>query len=182
MKNTIVVNMIASPGSGKTSLMADVFAKLKWKGINCEIVSEFAKELVWEERKETFKDESYIFAKQHHRLFRVNGKVDVIITDRPLILTLLYNNKYGDKSKELDALAISEFNKYNNLNYYINRKKKYNPLGRNQTEIESDEIAVEIKDILHKYNIDYIEVDGVPSTTDTIVNDILKILNDKVEN
>lgn len=94
MKNTLVVNLIAAPSSGKSTLMADIFAKLKWMNIDCELVTEFAKDLVWEERTETFKDELYIFAKQNHRLFRVNGKVDVIITDRPLILTILYNNKY----------------------------------------------------------------------------------------
>ena len=51
------------------------------------MVSEFAKDLVYENRMDTMKDELYIFAKQNHRLFRVKDKVDVIITDRPLLLT-----------------------------------------------------------------------------------------------
>jgi len=174
IKNTIVVNLIASPSSGKSTIMADVFAKLKWAGVDCEIVTEFAKDLVWEDRQETFKDETYIFAKQNHRLFRVNGKVDVIITDRPLILTSLYNNKYGLKSKELDDLVLSTFNSYDNLNYFIVRKKKYNPNGRNQTEKESDEIAVELLELLKKDNIPFIKIDGTTEASDIIMSDILE--------
>lgn len=179
MKNTLVVNLIAAPSSGKSTLMADIFAKLKWNNIDCEMVSEFAKELVWEERTETFKDELYIFAKQSHRLFRVNGKVDVVITDRPLILTMLYNNKYGKKSKALDNLVMDEFNTYNNLNFFINRKKPYNSNGRNQTENESNQIAIELKSILDKNKIDYIEMDGIPETTEIITKHIISKCNTK---
>jgi nicotinamide riboside kinase len=177
MNNTIVVNLIAAPSSGKSTLMADIFAKLKWENIDCEMVSEFAKELVWEERQETFKDELYIFAKQNHRLFRVNGKVDVIITDRPLILTIFYNNKYGKCSRALDDLVYSEFMQYNNLNYFIKRKKPYNPNGRNQTEKESDEIANELINILYDYSIYFKVVDGVHETADLIIEDIKKYIN-----
>ena len=53
----------------------------------------YAKEFVWEQHQETFKNEFYFFAKQQHRLFRLNGKVNYIITDRPLILFVFYNNK-----------------------------------------------------------------------------------------
>lgn len=172
MKDTIVVNLIAAPSAGKSTLMADIFSKLKWQNIDCEMVTEFAKELVWEDRKETFKDEIYIFAKQSHRLFRVNGKVDVIITDRPLILTMLYNNKYGKKSKSLDNLVLEEFNSYDNLNYFIQRNKPYHQNGRNQTEEESNQIAKELKVILDENKILYEEVKGVPETA----NDIVKFI------
>lgn len=174
MKNTLVVNLIAAPSSGKSTIMAQVFAKLKWLNVDCEMVTEFAKELVWEERKETFKDELYIFAKQAHRLFRVNGKVDVIITDRPLIITVEYNNRYGDGLEELDALCIKEFNKYNNLNFFLERNKPYNPNGRNETEEQSNEIAKELKEILDVNNIPYINIAGVESASDLIVEEILK--------
>ena len=108
---TLIVNIFGGPGAGKSTTMAGVFSQLKRLDIDCEQVTEFAKDLVWEDRQETFKDELYIFAKQAHRLFRVNGKVDVIITDRPLILT----NLYAENNSELCALCLSEFNKYNNF-------------------------------------------------------------------
>ena len=160
-KKTLVVNLIAPPSAGKSTMAANIFAELKWMGIDCELVSEFAKELVWEQRNETFKDELYIFAKQNHRLFRVNGKVDVIITDRPIILSVFYNNKYGDKSNEFQELVLHEHNKYENLNFYINRKKAYNPNGRNQTEEESNQFGIEILEMLD----DLTDIDGFPYTT-----------------
>ena len=87
---TIVINLIGSPGTGKSTLASELFSKMKWQGYDVELVSEYAKELVWEERTETFKNELYLFAKQHHRMFRLNNKVKYIITDRPLILSLFF--------------------------------------------------------------------------------------------
>ncbi len=46
--DTLVVNLLGGPGSGKSTTAADVFARLKWQDINCELVTEFAKDLVWE--------------------------------------------------------------------------------------------------------------------------------------
>ncbi len=173
-KKTLVVNLIAPPSAGKSTMAANIFAELKWMGIDCELVSEFAKELVWEQRNETFEDELYIFAKQNHRLFRVNGKVDVIITDRPIILSVFYNNKYGDKSSEFQELVLHEHNKYENLNFYINRKKAYNPNGRNQTEEESNQFGLEILNMLYEVGINCEAIDGNKDGVKYIVEQIVK--------
>lgn len=175
-KNTLVVNLIGGPGTGKTTTMALVFGKLKTMGIDAEMVTEFPKELVWEHRTETMKDELYIFAKQAHRFFRVNGQVDVIVTDRPIILTVLYNNLYGDKSSALDAIVKETFEKYNNLNFFLNRVKEYNPNGRTQTEEESNEIADGLYEIMKDYGYDFIEYAADEEVADKIISDILNIL------
>ena len=138
MKNTLVVNLIGGQGSGKSTMMANLFAQLKWNNVDCEMCSEFAKELVWENRHETFKDELYIFAKQNHRLFRCNGKVDVIITDRPLIMSIVYNRQYGNHKDYIwntayESIVYETFKKYRNLNIFLNRVKPFNPNGRNET-------------------------------------------------
>jgi adenylate kinase family enzyme len=59
-KNTIIVNLFAGPGAGKSTGAAYVFAKLKLAGIDCEYVSEFAKDKVWENNSEVFKNQFYI--------------------------------------------------------------------------------------------------------------------------
>ena len=169
MKDTLIVNLIGGPGVGKSILTAAIFAKLKDAGVDCEMVSEFAKELVWEQRNETFKDELYIFAKQAHRIFRLNGKVEVIITDRPLILTCFY----AQNDHELSDFCYNRFNLYNNLNYLLTRKKKYNPNGRNQNEEEAKAVDVGVKTILTEYNVKYETVPGDMKTVDIIVKDIL---------
>lgn len=173
-KETLIVNLIGAPGSGKSTLMSAVFAELKWRQIDCELVTEFAKDLVWDERFDDMKDEIYIFAKQNHRLFRVNGKVDVVVTDRPLLLTILYNNRYGGGNQELNTLVLKEFNEYQNINFLLKRVNKYNPIGRVQTEKESDEIADSIKETLNIHNIPYTELPGNADSVPIIVNRIIK--------
>ena len=158
IQKTIVINLMGSPGTGKSTLASELFSKMKWNGFDVELVSEYAKELVWEERSETFKNELYLFAKQHHRMFRLNNKVKYIITDRPLILSLFYNEKYGDRSEEFKNIVLHEINKFNNVNIFLNRTKPYVEKGRNQTEEESNEFSKEMFSIIDKYTtIDMVE-------------------------
>jgi len=65
-KNTLIVNMFGGPGCGKSSMATSVFSHLKWKGWNCEYVSEVAKDLVWEDSLQTLGDQFYVSAKQYH--------------------------------------------------------------------------------------------------------------------
>jgi tRNA uridine 5-carbamoylmethylation protein Kti12 len=153
--NTIVINLIAPPGTGKTTMASELFSLMKWEGYDVELVSEYAKELVWEERTETIKNEVYLFGKQHHRIFRLLGKVKYIITDRPLILSNLYNSVYGDNSPEFSNLVLHEVNKMNNYNILLERTKPYVEKGRNQTEEESMEFVDKIIELLDKSKITY---------------------------
>jgi len=142
---TLIINMYGGPGSGKSTLMAGLFAYLKNRGINCEMAPEYAKEKVWEESFRVLDNQLYVFAKQHHRISRLIGKVNVIITDSPLLLSLYYG---GDKSKEFNDLVISEFRKTRHMDIFVKRCKPYNPKGRNQTEKEAKLIDKKIKAIL----------------------------------
>lgn len=150
VEKTIVINLIGAPSTGKSTIASELFAKMKWAGYDVELVSEYAKELVWEERHETFKNELYLFAKQQHRMFRLSKKVKFIITDRPLILSMFYNQKYGTKSETFNELIREEVAKYENLNFFLTRTKPYNPKGRNQTEEESDQFAKEMYSMLYE--------------------------------
>jgi len=155
-KATLVINMFGAPGAGKSTTAALTFGALKNLGVDAELVSEFAKDLVWECRSETFKDELYIFAKQNHRMFRLNGKVDVIVTDHPLLLSAFYAS--GDN--ELAELCKSRFASYDNLNILLERSKPYNPNGRNQTEAESDAIGKGVAALLDSNGIPYVRIKG----------------------
>jgi nicotinamide riboside kinase len=167
---TKIINLIGSPGTGKSTIASDLFATMKWMGCDVELVSEYAKELVWEERTETIKNEVYLFAKQHHRIFRLLGKVEYIITDRPLILSNLYNSVYGDNSKIFTDLVLHEVNKMDNINILLERVKPYVTKGRNQTEEESKEFSIKIKNMLDDHNIEYVEMKATHLTKNLIIN------------
>ena len=60
----LVVNLFGAPGAGKSTGAAYIFSKLKMAGINAELVTEFAKDKVWEESKAVFQNQAYIFGRQ----------------------------------------------------------------------------------------------------------------------
>ena len=153
-RRTIVVSLYGGPGAGKSTLAAYVFAKLKMLGVNCELVTEFAKDKVWEKNNEALSNQIYIFAKQYYRISRCAGKVDVIVTDSPLFLSPFYNRD-PDIDEPLKRLVYAISSKYRNLNYFVRRVKKYNPVGRLQTEKESDEYGAGIKKMLVEYGVDF---------------------------
>lgn len=47
--NCLVVNLFGVPGAGKSTGAAYIFSQLKMAGINAELITEFAKDKVWEE-------------------------------------------------------------------------------------------------------------------------------------
>ena len=174
-KKTIVISLFGGPGSGKSTLAAVTFAKLKMMGINCELVTEFAKDKVWEKNNEALSNQIYIFAKQYYRISRCADKVDVIVTDSPLFLSPFYN-KDPDIDEPLKQLTYIISNKYDNLNYFVKRVKKYNPVGRLQTEVEANEYCIRIKEMMKSFNLDFVEVNGDLMSADIIVQHTIEHL------
>jgi hypothetical protein len=175
IEDTLVVNLFAGPSSGKSTTAAGIFFDLKNKGITCELALEYAKDLCWEQRHQTFDDQIYIFGKQYHRIYRLLGQVDVVITDSPLLLTPVYD---AQKRPELEALAVSEHEKMWYYNVFIKRVKGFSKKGRNQTEIEAKALDIEILDMLYKHNQLYEVFEGNPDGKDAIVKKILMRLEE----
>jgi adenylate kinase family enzyme len=159
MKKPIVVNLTGAPGAGKSTGAATIFAELKKLGINAELVTEFAKDKTWEHNMTALNCQEYVFGKQSYRLNRCRDDVDVIVTDSPLPLGLIYNTNPA-LDYHFEQVVMNVFNTYENINFFINRVKPYNPKGRNQTAEESDQLSLCIKDLYKNLNIGYIEING----------------------
>ena len=171
---TLIVNLFAGPGAGKSTCMAGVFSELKLHGINCEMAPEYIKNKIWENSLEICKDQIYIFGKQLHSIRKLLGKVDVIITDSPILLSLIYSS---NESEEFNRLVVAEFKRYNSLNYFLSRQKKYNSAGRCHTEEQAKEKDKEIEKLLHENNIIFSSKRSCKQTITEIVNEIEKVLN-----
>ena len=170
MKNTIYVNLFGGPGTGKSTLCASIFSELKQKGVDCEMALEYVKDLVWEESFEKIKNQIYIFGKQQNRLFRLNGKVDVVITDSPLLNSIVYYN--GD-NPSFSNVVMHEFKKLNSMNYYISRSFEYNENGRMQTLEEAKKVDDGYKLLLDSNHIEYAHLTSDIRNVTRIVNDII---------
>ena len=156
-------------------MASGVFAELKWRGINCELASEWAKDKVWEETTNILNDQVFVFANQYHRIFRLKGKVDVIITDSPYLLGTIYDRT---KNADLKEFVIKEFKKEKNtMDIFVMRVKKYNPKGRLQTLDESKIIDEKIKDLLAENGIPFNLVPGDKEGVDFIVEHIIERLD-----
>ena len=171
----IVVNLFGAPGAGKSTLAAYIFSKLKMNDVNVELITEFAKDKTWEKNFSALKNQAYMFGKQWYRITRCQSDVDVVVTDSPLLLNILYNND-PVLGESFNQVIKNVFNSYKNLNYFILRAKKYNPKGRNQTEAESDELSDKLIDILNSNNIDYEFLPGLLESGDKIVDEVMECL------
>ena len=169
-----VINLFGEPCSGKSTISAGLFYYMKIRNYNVELVTEYAKDLVWEQRDETFKDQLYITAKQNHRLECLRNKVDYVITDSLILLGAIYAN-YNIKYRNSLLLIVIEqiFKSYDNINFLLNRKLPYKNKGRIHNENQSIYIKEEIIKTLHNNFINYITIDS----DETSVHKILSKLN-----
>lgn len=178
-RNTIVINIAGGPGTGKTTVAAELFSKLKEKGYEVENVSEFAKELVWEGRNEAFDDRLYMHGEQNHRLMQMNNKLDYIITDSPLFLTAVYNNYYlKDKfpksyNQMIENVTLETFKLYNNKVYLLDRNTNYKIVGRRENKNTAKQIDEALIKYLDKNKIKYKKL-----SLDNAVENILKDLGE----
>lgn len=155
-KNTIIVNLFAGPGAGKTTCAWEIASELKKRNIQTEYVPEYAKELVWDDNRElldgSLKNQKKLFQEQNHRLARLIGKVDVVVTDAPILLNQVY-------LKEPDAAfqkeVLDAFHGYHNFNLFVKRGDYYEQSGRLHTLEESKKKDQEVKALLDSNHIYY---------------------------
>ncbi|MBI2900133.1 MAG: AAA family ATPase [Planctomycetes bacterium] len=152
-----VINLFAGPGAGKSTTAAGLFHLMKLEGMNVELVTEYAKEMTWEKRNNILTDELYIFAKQHRRVRRLMGEVEYVVTDSPILLCIYYRK--DDYSETFDKLVLELWNRYENLNFFVERAKPYVAVGRSQSEDEARAVDGGVKALLAKLQVPF---EGVP--------------------
>lgn len=167
-----VINILGGPGIGKSTMAAKIFYKLKEMGLNAELVTEVAKDIVYEEQLKILKDQLYVFSKQNRRMERLRGKVDFIVTDSPGILALAY--QVPDYYPTFEPLVVDVFNSYNNINFMLSRHFSFKTDGRAHDEDTSKDIDTNIKSILEKHSIPYFNLSSDQVSLQIAMDRILK--------
>lgn len=168
MKNK-VINLYGGPGTGKSTVAAALFAELKWRDVDVELVREFAKDLVWADRYHHMRIPAFILGEQSYRLATVAQSVDITITDSPILLTRVY-----DKEGAQPALAKEIYDRYDNLDVLLTRTKQYNPNGRVQTEGEAIKKDSEIERMLCTLGVSFVTIPADPQAALKIAGEALK--------
>lgn len=169
-----VVNFFAGPGTGKSTAATGLFNEIKRRGVNAEYIPEFAKDAAWENRgKKFFAAQQYIYGEQSWRFDRVKDDVDVMVTDSPLIMAYVYMPNDFPLPALRDTM-MQDFNRYDNLNIFLRRSKKFNPAGRNQAEAESIKLDEDIRYMLKEKNIVHYVLDTHITTSFQVIDLMIK--------
>jgi 2-phosphoglycerate kinase len=178
---TKIVNLFGGPGIGKSSIASGITYKLKKRHISCDNPYEFPKLLAWDDNKSAIKDQLYVLANQHRGITKSYGKVDYIIVDSPILLSVVYKDYYQDNEypsnlyqESFDNFIVELFKKYDSINILLKRTDGlHNNKERYQSLDESKELDVKIESILNKWDIPYLEVEVCDDTVNRIVDLIL---------
>lgn len=172
-----VVNIFGGPDAGKTTNMLLVAGWLKRQQVKVEFSDEWIKSKVYEKSPYPFKDQIYTFAKQRKKLMeRLDEKrLNVVITDSPLLLSAVY---LGKPDTLLEELIVREFNSTNNINIYLERpeERSYDPVGRLQDEKGAKEIDATIKQYLNEKQIPYYMISSEEGSEEIIYELIMKYI------
>lgn len=153
----VVVNAFGGPGSGKSTACMDICQQLKKLGYNAEYVQEYAKELVYDKNWDLLDGSEVhqfeILKEQVHRMDRLYGQADFIITDSPILLNSIYNQEltaaYSGMVQELHG-------QYHNFSFFVERdRESFQQEGRIHNLEESIVKDKEIQTLLKNNNIYY---------------------------
>ena len=177
--DSLIINFFGGPGIGKSTQASGLFTEMKRHHMDVELTYEFPKVVAWEENYSAVKDQFYITANQHRNISRLYGKVKYIIVDSPIILGMVYKERYSTKpeypamfyDESFDNFVVNLFKKYNSLNILLTRNDEtYDENGRFQNLQESKEIDEDIKSKLINNDIPFIEFNVNDNTALDIFN------------
>lgn len=172
---TIIVNLVGGPCCGKSTTASGLFHVMKLQTKQkVEIVTEVIKDYVYDNNTEAMADQILITAVQNHRIKRLIGKVDFVISDASLLNGVVYNEFYDDVDNLSTSLSSKLYNKYDNMVFLLPRKPEYDQYGRTQTLEEAQFI-----DELFVKNLDELEIpyyDMRMFSHEDMPKEILKVL------
>lgn len=173
-----VINFFGEPSAGKSTSSLGLTYIMKKRGYKVEYVGEYAKEVIYDGSPHLLSYQNFIFANQEYRLSRLFDKVDYVVTDSPLLNSIIY--KPENYYENFDDFCYSVFSSFDNINIFIKRNHAYTTDGRVQTEAEAEKIGKRIVDVLANYSENYYSYIAGDNTPDLIFdylieNNLLKI-------
>ena len=173
----IAVNFFGGAGIGKSTIAAEVFARLKALGVNAELVGEMAKDVILQNNFSALEDHLWLFANQAHRMRGMAQMgVKVAVCDSPLPLSLIYGAARDvDDNQTFSDLVWQEFDKYQNINFILERQDNF---WRKAGRADDETFALRIDQQVYIYMADRPWQSITPYDGDIVVDTVLKILEE----
>jgi nicotinamide riboside kinase len=181
--------ILGAPGSGKSTLSAGLLYFSKLFLFKADAVPEVAK---WDYYKGVdFTSEEYEYDKFNNQKNLEDiypDHLDITICDAPLIISAIYASYYrGDDhkiAKDMFELAKREKDRY--THFLVSRKLvKFENFGRNETEMQSEQIHAKTLEILERLQINYTVInrydDHIPIQILAMMGAVGKSKLDRVE-
>ncbi|MBR3425322.1 MAG: toprim domain-containing protein, partial [Neisseriaceae bacterium] len=89
-ENKLLINVYGSPATGKSYTAEHLAAVLRDAGIECELVTEYATELIHQGRTDELKDQVFVTGEQLRREQAALNHANIVITDSPTALGIIY--------------------------------------------------------------------------------------------
>lgn len=179
MRNTKVINFIGGPGTGKSTMAALCFVELKSRHISAEYVQEYAKTLIYKKKFDKLCQQYHVSMHQYKMIKAVDGCVDYICLDSPLLLGLMYNRNFDSNVSNVEkteAMILSKMSEFDNIYIFLERNNAYifEKSGRVHDENESMNLDVQFKKLLDELKLPYLTVKSDTSNIGQIIDYVLK--------
>ncbi|MBR5675926.1 MAG: PriCT-2 domain-containing protein, partial [Neisseriaceae bacterium] len=89
-ENKLLINVYGSPATGKSYTAENLAAQFRAIGIECELVTEYATELIKAGRQDELKDQVKVTGEQLRREQAAFNHANIVITDSPTRLGIIY--------------------------------------------------------------------------------------------
>lgn len=179
MKKSVYINFVGAPSSGKSLMSALTYAELKSRHRNVEMVQEYAKMLVYMENFEMLNCQWMVSYEQAKMLKALQGKVQYICTDCPLVIGLYYNRYYPDNVcdvQKTEQMIVSKMKELEPSVYVFlerNESFPYETEGRVHNEEEARLIDTQLKALLDELQVRYISIKSDKANVPGLVDHIL---------
>ena len=153
----LLVNFIGEPGAGKSTMAAGLFHSLKTRSWNVELVTEYTKELILTGDQWKLADELLVFSEKYRRIRQLE-KVDIVITDSPLINSIVYGERqFGPAGGAFFEKVADSFD---SIYFAVRRVSAYVPYGRMPDEEDAEKAGRAIIQHLERITSDWGWIDG----------------------
>lgn len=180
---TVYLNVLGGPGTGKSIITAELYAKLKRRMVLAEMVQEVVKWKIYEGVVDV-DDQLSLTKEQAEKLKFLKGKVEVAIGDGNLITNAFYNwsvNHNSDKAEVRKVIDEAMNLLKNHLNIFLVRDPgaEFESKNRFQSRAEAAEVDSSYLSFLKANNYPYILVQVTPDglEIDVLVKYLQKNLN-----